>query len=52
METNERLLVMSLLEEAKDRVFRSGGFLPRKFEARCETIERKLVDLIEDIRNE
>ena len=52
MTTQERLFVMVLLEEAKDRVWRTAGFLPRRFETHCATIERKLVDLIEDMRNE
>ena len=44
--------VLRLLEEAKDRVNSvSFMFLPRRLESRVMTIENKLVDLFEDIRD-
>lgn len=53
MESEKRLRVMRLLEEAKDRVSHLEYMaLPRCLEARAMTIERKIVDLIEDIRDE
>lgn len=51
MESMTRLRIMRLLTEAKDRVSTTTYELPRILEARATTIENKLLDLIEDIRD-
>ncbi len=46
-----RLKALSLLEKARDGVWRASGFIkPNKLQRRCETIESKIIDLIEDIK--
>ena len=51
MDEQNRLKVLRLLEEAKDRVNSvTYLFLPHNLESRARTIERKLTDLFEDIR--
>ncbi len=52
MDENVRLRILRLLAEAKERVWQVAvQDMDRKFSNRAETIDRKLVDLIEDIRD-
>ena len=49
----DRQRALRLLEEAKDRVNSvTYLLLPHQLEARAMTIERKLTDLFEDIRED